>query len=261
MKVWISRVLGMCALAAWAGAAGAIELKNDGFGTGAQVRYQGGFTTGEIAAVRLTPPAGGAAINLLGSVRFLFGGSTSTEGITLYVWDDSAGTVQPGALLYHADYELMGQDDAQQTIDLLGEGISVTGPIRVGIQVFHDSYPGVAVDSDGNTTPNANFILTGEDIFADASTGTWHVAGDLGLTGDFIIRADVMPFGAVDAGVRDAGRDGSVDAGVADAGNSDDDDDGGCGCKTGVRDPNPSAAAVTAGVLFLIAALAMGRRR
>ncbi len=158
---------------------GSSVLQNDTFVDGDEAAYQGGFVSGEIAASRLTTPGLGSWS--LEMVELLFGGATSQQIVTLKVWDDIAGTDAPGVELYSADYVLTGGDFLQQ-IDLTGAGLMVSGDIRVGFQFQHDGYPSVARDNDG-ITPDKNFIYI--------SAGTWHEAGILGVTGDWIIRATV----------------------------------------------------------------------
>lgn len=235
--------------------ASAQELKNDGFGNGQQVVFQGGFSEGEVGAVRLTPP--GRA--LLSRVSFLFGGATTTQFVTVRIWDDRDGTDIPGQQLYEGDYEITGANDASQQIDLLGESIIVDGPFRVGVEFTHTGFPGLAIDGDMSIAADRNFIGGPRD--GDASTRSWRRATSFGLTGDFIIRATVQPFGGPgDASVRDAGRDGGADGAVD--GGSGDGGDGGCGCRAGGRDHGPAGAGVMAALLTLAAlGLALARRR
>ncbi len=251
--------LGILALGAGlARVASAQELKNDGFGTGQSVGFQAGFSEGEVGAVRLTPP--GRA--LISRVSFLFGGATTTQFITLRIWDDRDGTDIPGAQLYEADYELTGANDASQQIDLLGESIIVDGPFRVGVELTQGGLPSLATDTDLTIAADRNFIGGPRD--GDASTRSWQRAASLGLTGDFVIRATVQPFGGpADASVRDGGRDGGADASVD--GGAGDGGDSGCGCQAGGRrDRGPAGAGVLAALLALAAlgaSLALARRR
>ena len=138
----VALVVGIVTLAA--GLASAQELKNDGFGNGQQVVFQGGFSEGEVGAVRLTPP--GRA--LLSRVSFLFGGATTTQFVTVRIWDDRDGTDVPGQQLYEGDYEITAANDASQQIDLLGESIIVDGPFRAGVEFTHTGFPGLAIDGD-----------------------------------------------------------------------------------------------------------------
>lgn len=183
-----------------------LELQNDGFVTGMAAGFQAGFVAGEIGAVRLDPPAGGPY--QLTAVTLLFGGATTTQNVTLTVWND-VGADNPGAMLYEGDWTLTGANDAFSVIDLSAESIFVSGPFRVGITFQHNGLPSIARDADGTINAAYNFIL--------AQGFGWVQSNLLGLTGDWVIRATIndgvnpMP----DAGVPDA----SVmpDASVVDA--------------------------------------------
>lgn len=180
-------VLGLLAVerAAWA----QVELKNDGFTDGASVAFQMGFASGEIGASRFVP-TGGTSYQVT-NVRFLLGGSGSgvERTITLHVWDDSAGSSNPGAELFTSDYTILAADDVLLDIDLSAEGITVTGQFRIGIEFNHTGLPSIARDDDGNITPNRNFI------YAVSPIAGWYESSALGLTGDWIIRAFVQPLG------------------------------------------------------------------
>ena len=243
----------LIACAARPGSSQAQELANDGFGTGMQVGYQGGFDPEEIGAVKLTPPAG---LYQLMSVSFLFGGSMSTEGITLHVWEDS-GADSPGRELYSGDYDLQGQDDARQQIDLQGESIFVTGPFRVGIEKYHVGFPGIAVDTDGTIAADKNFIASVPA--GDAGVRTWARSMTFGLRGDFIIRATVRGSGVADAAVLDAGGRDAAREGGADGGD-DGGGDGGCGCRAGAR-AGAGAGAGAGLVMVVLLGLLVVRRR
>jgi hypothetical protein len=179
---WIAAWLAVAALGLLAPAAAAQEeLRNDGWSSGQLAAFQQGFVAGEIAAVRLVPS--GPCPCPLSSVRFLFGGQSSIETVTLHVWDDSAGTAAPGAELFSDDFEIGGIDNALLEIDLSGRGVSVSGPFRVGIEFHHDGLPSVARDTDGSIAPGRNFILAQGVGWVDASV--------LGVPGDWILRAVV----------------------------------------------------------------------
>ncbi len=169
----ITRVEVVCS----GGSGGTQIVLNDGFVDGGEAAFQGGFVTGEIAAARLSPP--GPDSWTLDLVQFLFGGATSQQLVTLKIWDDSSGAVSPGSELFTGDYLVTGGEALQQ-IDLSGEGLSISGDFRVGLLFQHDGYPSVARDTDG-LQPDRNFIFS----------GSWNEAGSLGVTGDWIIRAQV----------------------------------------------------------------------
>jgi hypothetical protein len=114
-------------------------------------------------------------------VRFLFGGGTDTKVVRLHVWDDAALTDAPGALLYAGDHALVPDDQALQVIDLSGEGITVTGPYRVGLEFQHAAAPSLGLDADGRT-PAVNFVAL--------SGGGWQESS---APDDFILRTTYLP--------------------------------------------------------------------
>jgi hypothetical protein len=155
-------------------------LQNDSFVAGQSAGFQGGFTAGEMGAVRLVP-TGPFPLNVT-RVQLLFGGATTTQVVTLHIWDDSAGAAAPGIELYANDYTLTGADTALQEIDLTGAGVQVSGAFRVGIEFQHSGTPSIARDNDG--------IAAGRNFVNAVGLG-WLDSAALGLTGDWIIRAGV----------------------------------------------------------------------
>ena len=173
-----------------------VELRNDGFETGMAAFFQEGFATGEMGAAVLVP-SGTGPFQVV-KVRLLFGGSTATQDITLRIYTDTGGTT-PGTQVFTADYTLTGADSAFNEIDLTGDAVVVPGNFRVAIEFQHDDLPSIARDGDGTIAASRNFIFE--------STAGWVQSSTLGLTGDWIIRADVVDTGSgtPDAGpVRDA---------------------------------------------------------
>lgn len=159
-------------------------LQNDGFVDGQPVGFQGGFVADEIAASRFLPTGTGPW--QLKRVQFLLGGSTSTVTVTLRVYNDAAGTTNPGTEIFSGDYLINGSDVAMQEVDLTAENVSVSGQFRVGIQFQHSGLPSVARDGDGTITASRNFIYT-------PSVPGWFQSSLFGLTGDWVIRAVVQP--------------------------------------------------------------------
>ncbi|MFT7699501.1 MAG: hypothetical protein ACI8S7_001329, partial [Candidatus Krumholzibacteriia bacterium] len=158
---------------------GTETLANDSWLDGGGASFQGGFVTGEIAASRFTP----ANTNpwSLDKIQFLFGGAATQQTVTLKIWDDSAGTLNPGSEIYSADYLLTGGDFLQE-IDLTSASLNVSEAFRVGLVFQHNSFPSVARDDDGITAAR-NFIMV--------TAGTWSDSQSLGLTGDWVLRAVV----------------------------------------------------------------------
>ena len=174
-------VLLTVAMSGWVNAAGSVELRLDGWESGQNAGFQGGFAAGEIAAVRLAPPEPG--LHAVTRISFLFGGDTGTRNIVLRIWDDGAGELTPGLEIFAREYQVTGSNVAIQEIDLSNEGVFVSGPFRVGIEMTAGGFPGPARDDDGSIAASDNFILA--DIFG------WLNSNLLGVTGDWIIRAEV----------------------------------------------------------------------
>ncbi len=174
--------LPMLVLPAVAATAQETLLQNDSYVSGQSVAFQGGFVATEMAGSRFMPP--GTAPWRVKRVQFLFGGATSTQTITLHVYDDTAGTPTPGAELFAGDFAVTGSNSAMQEIDLTSNNVQVNGQFRVAIEFQHTGLPSVASDLDGTINATRNFI------FSPPFLG-WLQSDLLGLTGDWIIRAGV----------------------------------------------------------------------
>ena len=185
------------------------ELKNDGFISGQAAGFQGGFNDGEIGAVRLVA----LAPSQLLAVRLLYGGAAATRTVTLHIWDDSAGGTNPGAEIFNGDFELMGSNDSMQELSLAGENVFVPMQFRIGIELQGTpgqatGLPGIARDGDNSIAADKNFIYNDGGI-----SFSWFRSFDLGLRGDWIIRAVVADGGgSPDAGVTPDASTGSPDA-------------------------------------------------
>ena len=171
----------LVALATTAAMAQETVLQNDSFVSGQAVGFQAGFATGEIAASRFLPS--GSPSYVVNRIQFLFGGETTTQAITLHIWDDAAGTTAPGDELFSGDFAVTGSDTDLQEIDLVSSNVIVTGQFRVGIEFQHDGLPSVAEDTDGTIHATRNFIL--------AQGLGWVQSNVFLLTGDWVIRAIV----------------------------------------------------------------------
>ena len=120
-------------------------------------------------------------------MRFLFGRDPGTKVVTLRVWDDSALGDAPGTELYSGEHAITPDDQALRVIDLSDQGLSVTGPYRVGIQFQHAAAPSVGLDADGRT-PAVNFVELAGSGWQESS------ASD-----DFILRTTYLPEPAASA--------------------------------------------------------------
>jgi hypothetical protein len=169
-------------LATTAATAQETVLQNDSFISGQSVGFQAGFVTGEIAASRFLPS--GSPSYIVKRIQLLFGGATTSQAITLRIWNDSAGTTIPGAEQFSGDFLLTGSNTALQEIDLVSSNVIVTGQFRVGIEFQHDGLPSVAADADGTIQATRNFIF--------AKGFGWTQSNLLGLNGDWVIRAVVV---------------------------------------------------------------------
>jgi hypothetical protein len=143
--------------------------------------FQDGFVAGEMAAVRLVP--GTPCPCIVQRVRLMFGGAEGNAAVTLHIWEDG-GVPSPGVEVYSTPLVLTANDLALNDIDLTAAGILVSGPFRVGIEFGATGAPSVARDHDG-TVPGRNFIYNDGGAWVDSTTQ--------GITGDWIIRASVVP--------------------------------------------------------------------
>lgn len=166
-------------------AAFAVEetLQNDSFTSGAAVDFQAGFVVNEVAAARFVPTI--ACPCVVEKVTLLFGGTTGARDISVNVWEDAGGSDAPGVLLFTGNATLTGSNVNLQEIDLSLAAVVVNGPFRVGLEFGHTGLPSVATDLDG-IDEAANFILA--DI---GGLLLWSRSANLGVTGDFVIRATI----------------------------------------------------------------------
>jgi hypothetical protein len=161
-------------------------LQNDGWSSGQSVAFQGGFVSGEIGAVRLVPTV--ACPCQVEKVSLLFGGAASTHMVSIQFWDDPGTFNDPGAPIgLPFDVSLTGADDVLQEVTL-GDDVIVNGPFRVGIEFVHDGLPSIARDSDGTIASNRNFICA--SFGADC---VWFRSSTFGVSGDWVIRATILP--------------------------------------------------------------------
>src|SRR3990167_7004590 len=179
------------------------ELKIDAFTGMGSANAQGGFAQTEMAAVRLTPS--GASSYQVTKVRLLFtGGTNGTKRmVILHIYDDPSGSTTPGPELYMDEFELTASDSAYNEITP-ATSVTVTRPFRVAIELEARGVPSVATDLDSATPtfPGENFIKGCDPLsdpnFCDppADPLEWRRSIDWApISGDFIIRADVLPAG------------------------------------------------------------------
>jgi hypothetical protein len=154
----------------------------DDYTEGSTKAFQNGFVADEEAVVVLGRLD---ASYIVKNVSFFFGGSASTETVTLKIYRDKEnGDEFPGELLYSGDFALTANDNVMQTLDISGENVTVAngGSIRVGVRFSHSGAPSVARDSKmDNSTKN----LINQN-------GFWVTSASWNIDGDWIIRAEVQ---------------------------------------------------------------------
>lgn len=155
-------------------------LKNDSYTTGT-LTFAAGFSAGEAAAVRLGPVSTGFTVR---KVRFIFGGAAPVDSFNLIISAD-AGTDNPGSVLYAHVYTVTPSNAAIQEIDVSAQNITVPANQMIRIAFFFKDagVPSVAPDLDG---------LTADRNFVYAIGPGWTKAVTAGVTGDWIIRAEVV---------------------------------------------------------------------
>ncbi|CAN5816862.1 hypothetical protein BH11MYX3_BH11MYX3_26840 [soil metagenome] len=177
-RLWLAPSLVCAALLSLTAIAQAeVELKNDGFQSGGAASFQTGFVAGEAGASRFVAPE---ADRQLLKLQLLFGGATTTQTVTVRVFDDRLGTDTPGTELFMGDFEITGADSAMHELDLSGSNVIVTTQFRISIEFQHDGAPSIATDGDGNVAADRNYIY---------ASGMWKKSSAVGLTGDWVIRA------------------------------------------------------------------------
>jgi hypothetical protein len=163
----------------------AVELRNDGFGPSAPgAGFQGGFSPGEEGASRFFAPCN---VSQLQAARVLFGGAALARTINLRVYDDSANTVVVGPPIFANNFVLVGNDNVLTEISLSPFGITVPARFRIGVAFTQAGLPSIARDDDGSINPNVNFIQA--DV---GGTFQWFTSQTFGISGDWIIRAEVQ---------------------------------------------------------------------
>jgi MYXO-CTERM domain-containing protein len=243
-----------------------LDLVNDAFGDRGTAAFQQGFVTNEAAEVTLGPLSD--TFTLL-AIEFLYGPEDADTPVRVEIYRDE-GVAEPGTLLYSADYSVQPAENVLHQIDLSGEDIvhDGAGSLRVALVALHDGAPSVARDDDG-CQPGRNWIRT-------TAPTAWTDACDLGVPGDWIIRAKVdgpppneggggaggaggeagaSPGGGPSEGGSGAQGGGSVGGGGGVGG--DGVDGGGCDCRSGVAAPSGGFSSL----LGLAALLGLARRR
>ncbi|MFT4703348.1 MAG: hypothetical protein ACI81R_001039 [Bradymonadia bacterium] len=198
-----------------------VTYQNDGFVDNTAVGFQGGFAVGEIAASCFSPPESHYPMRL-SAIAFLYGGDLpgATIVIGVKVWGGGGNGEPPSELLHTAeDIEAISATDSFNEYDLTSQAITVTAPFCVGIEIRDAGLPSLARDDDGTINQGNNWLYT--DLGGSFS---WFQSSDLGLTGDWVIRAKGRPAATGgDTGVPDTGTPdtGTPDTGTPDTGTPD----------------------------------------
>ena len=159
------------------------ELSNDGFVAPGSVSCQVGFVEAESGAVKLTADPGDYPYEIK-KVRMLICPASTSGFVILRLSEDNTGTVLPGPVLYEEIVQVTGSDDALNEIDLSLQGIVIqSGSVRVELEWFQTSPPGLANDLDG-IVPDVNYIYANPP-------GAWFYANQLGVMGDWIVRMEI----------------------------------------------------------------------
>jgi len=161
----------------------AIQLYHDSYTSNASKVFQGGFVPEEEAAVTLGPLDKELTIR---NVQFLFGGGDPEDRtVTLKIYEDD-GTEVPGQLIHTSSHLITPADNTFRQLNLTSYGLKIGANkmFRVALEMSKAGMPSIARDDDGSIEAGKNWIRS--------SDGTWQKAEDLGLTGDFIIRSEVV---------------------------------------------------------------------
>ena len=170
-----------------------VYIQNDGFVDGANVGAQGGFVLDECWASTYQAPDNLYPFEVAG-MQVLIAGLNVEATFSVRVWEvDGTGkpTVGVGTLL---EGQFMGSDTALNEADfaVLGEmNPVIIDSGQFAIAVCHNTQggaPSIARDDDGSTLPGKNWIYANL-----GGTFQWVEASSLGVNGDWIMRAAVVP--------------------------------------------------------------------
>ena len=177
------------------GTSGSVEpamLINDGWIDGRAVSFMGGFAQDECWASVYEPFINHYPFTV-DAVRMLVGDSMDKKTypftLSLYTVDDEN---RPDMELGSAVVDVTGSGGDFDSINLSVAGIE--SPIfdegNFALVVCfsdHGGFPGIAADEDGQIDhPDRNWIF---------SEGAWVQSGDLGVGGDWVMRAVILPMG------------------------------------------------------------------
>jgi hypothetical protein len=166
-----------------------IDLSNDAWGKSGAVFFQGGFAMGECWASTFVPEPEHYPFDIIGARMVVGGEDAGSADFSIAIWSvDDDG--QPLEELSVGTANISGDDDALDTVPLDAIGVQVPTVTRGEFALVvcfteHGGFPGIAADGDGLTHASRNWIRL-ED-------GTWTNAADQGVSGDWIVRATILP--------------------------------------------------------------------
>jgi hypothetical protein len=165
-----------------------VILQNDGFVSGQQAGFQGGFIVNECWASVYQPDPSHYPFTIEGATM-LIGGSSDQAAFLIAVYEVD-GSNMPTTSLAEAEFAVNGSQDQCAHVDfntlLLDAGTIESGRFAIVVcHTLHDGYPSIARDVDNTITGNLNWIK--------AQGIGWVQSQTLGLQGDWVMRAVIDP--------------------------------------------------------------------
>jgi hypothetical protein len=169
------------------GGGGQVQLVNDGWSDGAPAAFQMGFVMGECWASTFVADPAQYPFTVVGATMVVGGADMGTADFEIGLWEVDAGGM-PTTSIGTGVATLSGADNGFDAVAL--EPLGIVPPlVEAGsfaisaCLLAHDGFPGIARDDDGTIAEDRNWIYTAQ--------GTWAAAADLGLGGDWIMRATI----------------------------------------------------------------------
>lgn len=158
-----------------------IDYQNDSWDGMAAPTFKSDAAASDLVGASLGPVSGVSQVN---SVSFMYGGGSGTFNVTIKI-NEEGGTVNPNLELYSGTHTVTASDNTLQVIDLKNENILInSGKFRVTVGLQNAGLPSIA--TDGATQ------IDKSNWYKPNNSGTWKTAASLGITDNFIIRADVF---------------------------------------------------------------------
>jgi hypothetical protein len=170
-----------------------VFIQNDGFVDGANVGAQAGFVMDECWASTYQAPADLYPFQVVG-MQVLIAGLNTDATFSIRVMDVDPATGMPTSGGEIVEGQFTGSDTAFNEADFAVLGMTTPVTIESGqfaIAVCHSSHggaPSIARDDDGSFLPGKNWIYANI-----GGSFSWLAADALGVNGDWIMRAAVIP--------------------------------------------------------------------